>query len=188
MNTSSECEQVRIASMALFDGESAPLDRDAVETHLQTCDACREAITRLDIENLFPASARLAAQSNDIWMNLQQRLEEEESSMNDASTISNVRANPWTTQQRRVASLALAACVLIVIGLWVSNGFQGSGSPVGPIAVGPERETKTVKQKDFHSKELTRYTLEDGTVVVAQPGSKHRIEGPRRIRLEQGSL
>jgi predicted anti-sigma-YlaC factor YlaD len=61
------CEQVRIAAMALEDGETPPLPRAAIESHLAECAECRQ-----ELEELYALGRLWAAQSRrthpvDLW-------------------------------------------------------------------------------------------------------------------------
>ena len=69
------CEQVRVAAMALADGETAPLPRSAIEAHVIECAACRQEIRELDgVGRVWETQAR-RTQTVDLWPQVQQRLE-----------------------------------------------------------------------------------------------------------------
>ena len=68
------CESVRIAAMALADGEQPALDPDFIAAHLAGCAACR-----LELEHLRAVTVQLAGQSrreypSDLWPAVETRL------------------------------------------------------------------------------------------------------------------
>jgi anti-sigma factor RsiW len=73
--TDINCESVRIADMALADGEESPLGREEIETHLRNCDRCWAEIERLRaINELLSSQKRLKQQAN-LWPLVSERLE-----------------------------------------------------------------------------------------------------------------
>ena len=56
MNTSSECERLRLGRMALLDGEADALS-DADREHLSTCSLCQRWLT--DLESMTARFDRL---------------------------------------------------------------------------------------------------------------------------------
>jgi anti-sigma factor RsiW len=70
----SNCESVRIAAMALADGEQPALDPDFIAAHMAGCAACR-----IEVEKLRAVTGRLAGQSRreysaDLWPSVETRL------------------------------------------------------------------------------------------------------------------
>ena len=70
----SNCESVRIAAMALADGEQPALDPDFIAAHVAGCAACR-----LELEQLRAVSGRLSGLSRreypvDVWPSVETRL------------------------------------------------------------------------------------------------------------------
>ena len=73
--TDINCESIRIAEMALADGEESPLDREEIDTHLRNCDRCRAEIEQLRAMNeLLSSQKRLRPEAN-IWHLVNERLE-----------------------------------------------------------------------------------------------------------------
>ena len=69
------CESVRVAYMALADGEEVLPDREEFETHLQNCERCQAEIEPLRALNkLWSSHKRLRAQT-DLWPVVSKRLE-----------------------------------------------------------------------------------------------------------------
>jgi anti-sigma factor RsiW len=69
------CESVRLAAMALADGEESPLRREEIETHLRNCDRCRAEIEPLRaIDELLSSQKRLRPEAN-LWPRVSERLE-----------------------------------------------------------------------------------------------------------------
>jgi hypothetical protein len=70
----SNCESVRIAAMALADGEQAALDPEFIAAHVIGCQACR-----LELELLRGFDAQIAGKSRrqypvDLWPRIEPRL------------------------------------------------------------------------------------------------------------------
>lgn len=70
----SNCESVRIAAMALADGEQSPLDPDFIAAHVAGCEACR-----LELELLRGFDVQIAGKTRheypvDLWPALEPRL------------------------------------------------------------------------------------------------------------------
>jgi hypothetical protein len=69
------CESVRIAAMALADGEEATLSMQEIETHLSNCQLCGEEIAQLHATNkLFSSQQRLRSQV-DLWPMIDARIQ-----------------------------------------------------------------------------------------------------------------
>jgi anti-sigma factor RsiW len=68
------CESVRVAAMALADGETPPLRSEEIETHLLICDRCSEEIQQLRATNqLLSSQKRLIPEAN-LWPMVNERL------------------------------------------------------------------------------------------------------------------
>ena len=68
------CESVRVAAMALADGETPPLRPEEIETHLLICDRCSEEIQQLRATNqLLSSQKRLIPEAN-LWPMVNERL------------------------------------------------------------------------------------------------------------------
>jgi len=73
--TDINCESIRLAGMALADGEESPLRREEIETHLRNCDLCRAEIESLrGINELLGAQKRLKQEIN-VWPLVSRRFE-----------------------------------------------------------------------------------------------------------------
>jgi anti-sigma factor RsiW len=68
------CEIVRVAAMALADGETPTLRSEEIETHLLICDRCSEEIQQLRATNqLLSSQKRLIPEAN-LWPMVDERL------------------------------------------------------------------------------------------------------------------
>ena len=73
--TDIDCESVRVAAMALADGEEFSLRRGEIEAHLVNCEGCREEIEQLRATNqLFSSQQRLRPEAN-VWPTISERLQ-----------------------------------------------------------------------------------------------------------------
>lgn len=68
------CEEVRIAAMAIADGEMDPLPREVVDEHAASCEACRRAIAGLAAVEPALAALRRAGGRVDLWPAVEARL------------------------------------------------------------------------------------------------------------------
>jgi predicted anti-sigma-YlaC factor YlaD len=68
------CESVRVAAMALADGEKAPLRPEEIETHLLNCDRCREEVEQLGATNQLLSSQKRLISEADLWPLVNERL------------------------------------------------------------------------------------------------------------------
>jgi anti-sigma factor RsiW len=69
------CESVRVAAMALADGETPPLRSEEIETHLLICERCSEEIQQLRATNqLLSSQKRLIPEAN-LWPLVNERLQ-----------------------------------------------------------------------------------------------------------------
>ena len=74
--TGINCESVRVAAMALADGEDSPLGREEVEMHLRNCEHCRAEIEPMRTMNeLWSSHERLRPEA-DLWPLISERLGE----------------------------------------------------------------------------------------------------------------
>ena len=73
MNTSSDCERIRIALMAALDGENHP-DDTLARDHLPTCASCQRWLK--DLESLAGRLDGLEYQrsQNDLWLEVEARI------------------------------------------------------------------------------------------------------------------
>ena len=73
--TDINCENIRVAAMAIADGEESPLRTDEIETHLFACERCRTEIEDLQSTiRLFSSHQRLRS-TVDVWPQVNQRIE-----------------------------------------------------------------------------------------------------------------
>ena len=69
------CEEIRVAAMALADGEQAPLTAADMDEHLAACAACREEVRQMTaLARLLSRQAR-PSYAEDLWPGLARRLE-----------------------------------------------------------------------------------------------------------------
>ena len=68
------CEDVRIAAMALAEGEAAPLERAAVEEHVASCEACRRSVAELSAVTRSLDMLQRPDRGADLWPAIESRL------------------------------------------------------------------------------------------------------------------
>ncbi|MGH9881933.1 MAG: anti-sigma factor family protein [Pyrinomonadaceae bacterium] len=69
------CESIRVAAMALADGETPPLRPEEIETHLLICDRCREEVEQMRATNqLLSSQKRLIPEAN-LWPLVNERIQ-----------------------------------------------------------------------------------------------------------------
>ena len=73
--TDINCESIRIAEMALADGEEPPLSLNELETHLRNCDHCRAETEPLRAINEMLSSQKRLRLEASIWPLVNERLE-----------------------------------------------------------------------------------------------------------------
>lgn len=73
--TDFDCEKVRLAAMAISDGEESSLSALEIETHLANCAECRAEIESLGmVAGLLSSQKRISVQT-DVWPVVNERLE-----------------------------------------------------------------------------------------------------------------
>jgi predicted anti-sigma-YlaC factor YlaD len=73
--TDINCENIRVAAMAIADDEECPLTKNEIETHLYSCERCRTEIEDLHATiNLFSSHTRLRSKV-DVWPEVNQRIQ-----------------------------------------------------------------------------------------------------------------
>src|SRR5262245_28915070 len=70
-----DCENVRVAAMAIADGEEASLDAKGIELHLLQCEACREEIEQLGATSQLLSSQKRFKEPVDVWPVVSERIE-----------------------------------------------------------------------------------------------------------------
>ena len=69
------CESIRVAAMAVADGETSPLQPEEIETHLLICDRCREEVEQMRATNeLLSSQKRLIREAN-LWPLVNERIQ-----------------------------------------------------------------------------------------------------------------
>jgi predicted anti-sigma-YlaC factor YlaD len=68
------CEDVRLAAMALGDGEAASLPREVIDAHVAECAACREEVERLAAHTRLWRSYSRQSYAADLWPAIETRL------------------------------------------------------------------------------------------------------------------
>jgi predicted anti-sigma-YlaC factor YlaD len=68
------CEDVRMAAMALADGEAAALSQEVVERHAASCDACRRAIAEMPAVGVCLDAVRVSVPTADLWPAIEARI------------------------------------------------------------------------------------------------------------------
>lgn len=112
------CNQYSDAIQELADGTLGAVRRAELQTHLDTCDACRALAA--DLQKIRAAAAALdhPTPPDRVWLEVAERLRQE----------GRVRAG-WRAGGRRMALLALAATLVVAVGasLWfLYSGRAGS--------------------------------------------------------------
>ena len=69
-----DCETIRIAAMAVADGETPLESPQEIADHVEECSACREALAGETSDKLFPDTTRRAAHAVDVWPALSAKL------------------------------------------------------------------------------------------------------------------
>ena len=68
------CEEIRIAAMALAEGERADLSLDEIQEHLAACAGCRQEVAQMEaLAALWARQARRPS-AEDLWPGLAERL------------------------------------------------------------------------------------------------------------------
>lgn len=127
MTSGNECQEIRLAAMALADGESPALDSRQIGEHLEICEPCRNLV-RQEQQRLIPETARRALAVADLWPAIESRLSRDraEPGPNRAARATRWRAS-W------VIGLAASACLLLVVAgsLWMSLGRNAFRDTIG---------------------------------------------------------
>lgn len=118
------CEDYKEAIQDLADGTLGPVRRAELQTHLDTCDACRALAG--DLQKIRAAAPSLAATPPDhVWMQIAGRLRQE-------GRVTRTRPSP----SRSGALLAIAATLLLAVGGSLYLLLPGGDAPVQSAASG----------------------------------------------------
>ena len=122
MNNEIECQEIRLAAMAVAEGESPSRNSVQISEHLESCEPCRNSV-RQDGQPLFPETARRAPHAADFWPAIDSRLSREQAEL---ATNRSARAVPWRSPW--VLGLSALACLLLVMAgaIWITLGWNGA--------------------------------------------------------------
>ena len=70
-----DCEAIRVAAMALADGEESSLQTGEIESHLINCKDCREEIEQMHATNQLLSSQKRVVQEANLWPMIGERLQ-----------------------------------------------------------------------------------------------------------------
>ena len=70
-----DCENVRIAAMAIADGEESALGISEIESHLFKCELCREEIEQIRVTNQLLSSQQRLQQPANVWPRVSERIQ-----------------------------------------------------------------------------------------------------------------
>jgi hypothetical protein len=110
MNHEPQCDAIRLAAMALGDGETAPHTRMQVDAHLQTCAACRTEVAEWPS---LASAQRAPLPAVDLWPTIAPRLMESPPTPGRRHWI-----------RRTAIALATIASSLLVVALWRMSGDE----------------------------------------------------------------
>ncbi len=134
------CEDYREAIQDLADGTLGPVRRAELQTHLDSCEACRALVA--DLQKIRAAAPSLAAAPPDhVWMQIAGRLRQEG---RVAATGPAGEMRP--SAGRSAALLALAATLLLAVGGSLYLLLPREEAPIPSTASGaPAGESSTAK-------------------------------------------
>lgn len=139
-----DCSQYREAIQELVDGTLGPIRRAELQTHLDSCDACRALAA--DLEKIRDAAGSLGTikPPDHVWLRIAAELREEKA----------VSAKPLT-RHRSFAGLALAASLVLVVGasLWLVRTYRtvdpGAGNAAPTNAVQSITDNLMVAERHY---------------------------------------
>jgi len=119
------CSQYTDAIQELADGTLGPIRRAELQTHLDTCDACRALAA--DLQKIHEAARSLdpIKAPDHVWLRIAAQLREEK----------RVSTTPQT-RHRGIAGLALAAALVLAVGasLWLVRSYNTGDAQPGNAA------------------------------------------------------
>jgi Putative zinc-finger len=129
-----DCSQYTEAIQELADGTLGPIRRAELQTHLDSCDACRALAA--DLQKIRDAAGTLDALKppDHVWLRIAAQLREEK----------RVPDRPLT-RHRSLAGLALAAALVIVVGasVWLARSYSAGEAQPGNAAATTTVQTIT---------------------------------------------
>lgn len=72
--TEIDCENVRVAAMAISDGEESSLKKEEIESHLLNCAACREETEQLRATSQLLSSQQRVKPEVNLWPTISERI------------------------------------------------------------------------------------------------------------------
>src|SRR5687768_12216106 len=125
MSAPDECEAVRVAAMAIADGEMPPLSREQIRDHLEVCAACRGCVDQ-PFGRLLPAWARRQRHDFVVWPAVRTRLAE-------AAVVQRPPTVRWPAAWLPgvSVSVALVLMALASAGLYSLRQRLGDSSELG---------------------------------------------------------
>jgi Putative zinc-finger len=121
------CERYINTIQELVDGTLGPLRRAELEAHLQQCEPCRRLAADLSRIHDLAGSLGPAAAPDHVWLQIAGRLRQE-------GRVAPPPARARVT--RRLAPLALAASLLLIVGASLYLLYPRSGQPDERLATG----------------------------------------------------
>ncbi len=110
MTESNQCESIRLAAMALADGEPSALTDEQVREHLQRCPACRAAVEQLSAVDAAFHNTETPGHAVDVWPLLSSEIAgnvpDEQSVYANSATDS-----PWSS----MGAVAITLVVVLVL-------------------------------------------------------------------------
>lgn len=170
-----ECETIRIAAMAIADGDAPIVPHDTIEQHLGECESCRNAIAELDIPNLLPSDLQRVAPPSDLWSEVGSTLRDEHSK--PQQTTHPVRSQANT--KSRVPMIAVVACLLFMAGAGVTWTLFRGDTVDDLIVLAPVPEGSLSKPRMPFSLEA-----EADVIAIAVMGRRHSRGGQPVIRMQ----
>lgn len=114
-----KCREVRMTLVAYLDGEVAPSERTAIDTHLARCKSCEKELaalggTRIHVADGMRRLASEAAPSKNAWTRLQAAMVGEGASLSGVAASKPMIGRRPLSRKWRVALVAVATVVLAV--------------------------------------------------------------------------
>jgi predicted anti-sigma-YlaC factor YlaD len=145
VNTSTDCERVRIALMASLDGEgdpASPQDRQ----HLSTCSSCRDWLN--DLQSMNGQLGGLAYQSAqvDLWTAVESRVRQPEQTVGVARWLwaIGVLVLAWRALQLFIDLPIPALHPLVPLAAAVAAVWLAAGDPLAIETSAPELQKRGV--------------------------------------------